>query len=242
MAVTNNLAKKAAPAKAANSIVTFMANGSEVKLTPTMVKNYLVSGDADRVTDQELAMFINLCKYSGLNPWLREAYCIKYGNAPATMVTGKETFLKRAENNPQFDGMDSGIIVKTSNGDYEYRTGMAYDGDDVLVGGWAEVFRKDRTHSTRVEVSFKEYAGRTKEGKLNNQWSTKPATMIRKVAQVHALREAFPNAIGGMYIAEEQGAVEPETTPLPIIDAETGEAPVEAKAPKQIPEDEESLI
>lgn len=42
-------------------------------------------------------MFINLCKYAGLNPWLKEAYCIKYGNEPATMVVGKEAFMKRAE-------------------------------------------------------------------------------------------------------------------------------------------------
>lgn len=71
---------------------TFTANGVEVKLTPATVKNYLVSGNAERITDQEVVMFINLCKYNGLNPWLREAYCIKYGSSPATMVVGKETF------------------------------------------------------------------------------------------------------------------------------------------------------
>ena len=54
---------------------TFTANGVEVKLTPATVKNYLVSGNAERITDQEVVMFINLCKYNSLNPWLREAYC-----------------------------------------------------------------------------------------------------------------------------------------------------------------------
>lgn len=65
---------------------TFTANGVEVKLTPATVKNYLVSGNAERITDQEVVMFINLCKYNSLNPWLREAYCIKYGSSPATMI------------------------------------------------------------------------------------------------------------------------------------------------------------
>ena len=41
---------------------TFTANGVEVKLTPATVKNYLVSGNAERITDQEVVMFINLCK------------------------------------------------------------------------------------------------------------------------------------------------------------------------------------
>ena len=34
--------------------------------------------------------------------------------------------------------------------------------------------------------------------------------MIRKVALVQALREAFPSTFGGMYIAEESGYAEPE--------------------------------
>jgi hypothetical protein len=61
-------------------------------------------------------------------------------------------------------------------------------------------------------VSFEEYAGRKKDGTMNGQWSKKPATMIRKVALVQALREAFPKAFGGLYTAEEQGEVETETS------------------------------
>ena len=50
-----------------------MANGMQVTLTPGTVKNYLISGDKDRVSDQEVAMFINLCRFTGLNPWLRRS-------------------------------------------------------------------------------------------------------------------------------------------------------------------------
>ena len=97
MAVTNRISKAAPAVKDAPKPVVFQVNGAEVKLTPAIVRNYLVSGDKDSVTDQEVALFINLCKYAKLNPWLKEAYCIKYGSEPATMVTGKEAFLKRAE-------------------------------------------------------------------------------------------------------------------------------------------------
>ena len=105
MAVSNRLPQNQAAKKEPSA--SFSVNGMEVTLTPSLVRNYLVSGDKDRVTMQEVAMFINLCKFSGLNPWLKEAYCIKYGNEPATMVVGKEAFLKRGENNPAYDGIDS---------------------------------------------------------------------------------------------------------------------------------------
>ena len=64
MAVANRLSKTAQQQKK-DAIAVFQANGMEVKLTPSIVKNYLVSGDKDRVTDQEVAMFINLCKCFG---------------------------------------------------------------------------------------------------------------------------------------------------------------------------------
>lgn len=207
-AVTNKLPQNQIAKKEQST--SFQVNGMEVTLTPSVVRNYLVSGDKERVTMQEVAMFINLCKFSGLNPWLKEAYCIKYGNEPATMVVSKEAFLKRGENNPAYDGIDSGIIVfNEETGEIEHRTGTFYIPGEKIVGGWAEVFRKDRSHSTRIEVGFDEYAARKKDGSLNSQWSKKPATMIRKVAQVQALREAFPGNLAGLYTAEEQGQEEP---------------------------------
>ena len=218
MAITNRLNQNQQIQKKEQS-TTFEVNGMQVTLTPNVVRNYLVSGDKERVTIQELAMFINLCKFSGLNPWLKEAYCIKYGSEPATLVVGKEAFLKRAENNAAFDGMESGIIVvDPETGNVDYRKGSFRLPDESIIGGWAEVFRKDKAHSTRIEVSFEEYAARKKDGSLNSQWSKKPGTMIRKVAQVQALREAFPNSFSGMYAAEEQGAAEPEFTASEVIE------------------------
>lgn len=231
-AVTNRLPQNQIAKKEQST--SFQVNGMEVTLTPSVVRNYLVSGDKERVTMQEVAMFINLCKFSGLNPWLKEAYCIKYGNEPATMVVGKEAFLKRGENNPAYDGIDSGIIVfNEETGEIEHRTGTFYIPGEKIVGGWAEVFRKDRSHSTRIEVGFEEYAARKKDGSLNSQWSKKPATMIRKVAQVQALREAFPGNLAGLYTAEEQGQEEPVAfvADIPAEPVQEPEALPETAAP-----------
>lgn len=141
MAVNNSLAKK--PAQKVE-VTKYMANGMEVTLTPGTVKNYLVSGDKDRVSDQEVAMFINLCRFTGLNPWLREAYCIKYGSEPATLVVGKDAYFKRAESNENYDGMEAGIIVQQEETEeIIYRQGTLKLDGEKLVGGYAEVFRKD---------------------------------------------------------------------------------------------------
>ena len=231
MAVNNSLAPKRDEITAV-----FNANGKEVKLTPTMVKKFLVSGDPNAVTFEEVSMFINLCKYNGLNPWLKEAYLIKFGNGnPATMVVGKEAYLKRAEAHPQYDGAESGVIVLT-NDRIVYRTGTVTLDGEQIIGGWAEVFRKDRGHSSRCEVSFKEYAGYSKDGKLNRQWGAKPATMIRKVALVQALREAFPSIFGAMYTAEEQGFTEEDTAvdvPMNPTEPQVAEKP-EVKAQPEV--------
>lgn len=228
MAVTNTLQKRTD--KKAAQMVTFDANGTTVELSPQIVRDYLVSGDKERVTMKEIVMFINMCKFNGLNPWLREAYCVKYGNEPATIVTGKEAFEKRAENHPAHDGHKAGVIVVNEDGEGpDYRVGALVLPGESLVGGWAEVWRKDQTQSTRIEVSFDEYAGRKKDGTLNRQWASKPGTMIRKVALVQALREAFPKTFGGMYSAEEQDIasdvidITPEIPQDIPVDPETGE-------------------
>lgn len=214
---------------AATKKVSFTAGGSTVELSMRTVRDYLVTGDRDRVSDKELVMFINLCKYACLNPWLREAYCIKYGNEPATLVVGKGAFEKRADDHPQYDGIKAGIIVYSQRG-IEYRDGALYLPDETIVGGWAEVFRKDRAHSSRVEVSFEEYVGRKRDGSTNGQWAKKPATMIRKVAVVQALREAFPGTFSGMYDAAEMN-VDEEILDATPIDQNAPAIPAEPAAP-----------
>lgn len=246
MAVNNSLVARST-AKSNEQVVEYMAGGMKVTLTPSVVKNYLVSGDKDRVTIQEVAMFMNLCKFSGLNPWLKEAYCIKYGNEPATMVVGKEAFEKRAEENPTYDGDESGIVVIDENNVISYRKGTLKLPGEKIIGGYAEVWRKDRKYSTRIEVSFDEYAGRKKDGTLNSQWSKRPATMIRKVALVQALREAFPKSFGGMYIAEEQGIDEPDLTVSDVIEMQEAQQIAENEQPEtttpvEVPQDAQAAL
>lgn len=205
MATMNNsikqLATPAMPEKKAG-LVEYESNGEKVQLTPDTVRKYLVNGGGE-VTDQEVLMYLSLCRYQKLNPFLKECYLIKYGSSPATIVAGKDVFTKRAMKNPNYEGKQAGVVVITEGGMIIEREGAVVMEGEKLVGGWAKVYIKGYKEPEYASVSFEEYAGKTKDGKLNSQWASKPATMIRKVALVQALREAFPDNFEGLYAPEE---------------------------------------
>lgn len=199
--------------------VVYNVDGNEIKLTPSIVQQYIVGTDAE-ITMPEFKFFTELCKARGLNPFLKECYCIKFGKQPAQIVVGKDAILKRAILNPQYDGMESGVIVIDENGEVKERNGTFYIRDaEKLVGGWAKVYRKDWAHPTYTSVSFDEVAQRKGDGLLNSNWSGKGATMVEKVAKVRALRETFIEDLGGMYEAEEMSVDLPQAQPqeTPII-------------------------
>lgn len=148
-------------------------------------------------TDQEAFMFLKLCQARNLNPFTNEAYLIKYGTK-AQMVVGKEAFMRKAELHPQYKGFKAGVIIDDDEGSLIYREGSFVRKGEELLGGWAEVFRKDRDHPIRAEVSLKDYDS-GKEG----PWKSHKATMIRKVAVVQAMREAFPSDLAGCYDSSE---------------------------------------
>jgi phage recombination protein Bet len=127
-----------------------------------------------------------------------QAYLVKYG-ADATMIVGKEAFTRKAEQNAMFDGFKAGVIVENGNEELEEREGTFIKSGEKLLGGWAEVFRKDRSMPFKITVSLQEY------NTNQSLWRTKPGTMIRKVALVQCLRECFPSEFSGMYDSAEIG-------------------------------------
>ena len=201
-------------------VVKYEVEGQEIKLTPTIVQQYIVGTDA-KITLPEFKMFTELCKVRKLNPFLREAYLIKYSNKqPASIVVGKDAILKRAVLNDQYDGMKSGIIILTESGEEKERKGTFKLPNETLVGGWAEGFRKDWKNSIYCSVALEEVIQKKSDGTPNANWTKQPATMIEKVAKVRALREAFVEDLAGMYEAEEMNVDLPEIKEETIINQE----------------------
>ena len=60
-------------------------------------------------------------------------------------------------------------------------------------------------HVSFETVPVKAVVGIDEYGTGKSMWKTKPATMIRKVALVQALREAYPGEFAGLYDAAEMG-------------------------------------
>lgn len=187
--------------------VTYESGGESLTVTESDVKNVL---GAPTATEAEIRMFLELCKAQSLNPFIKEAYIVKYGQNPATLVVGKDVFTKRAQNNPKFKGFRAGITFVNQLGQLERREGSMLLPGEAILGGWCAVYLDGYEVPMKDEVSFTEYAGKRKDGSLNQTWSNKPATMIRKVAIVHALREAFPDDFQGLYDEAEMGNLEPE--------------------------------
>ena len=153
-----------------------------------------------KATDAECKIFLETCRQYKLNPFTREAFLIHYDNkddnAASSIVLGKACYMQMAERHPQYDGFEAGVIVMANGQLFNREGAVVYEGEELL-GGWAKVYRKDRSRPSYSEVKFSEYD----TGK--SLWKAKPATMIRKVALVQALREAFPTTFGTLYDESE---------------------------------------
>lgn len=176
--------------------VVYQVAGNEVKLSPNIIHQFITKGNGE-ITKAEAVNFIQLCRYAELNPFLNEAYLIKFGNQPAQMITAKVALEKRAARQPDYRGIRSGVIVFNKDEQVSHKKGaMLYPGE-TLLGAWAEVKRGDFEEPIYVEVAFEEY----NTGK--STWAKMPANMINKVAEAAALRKAYPEQLGGMYTEDE---------------------------------------
>lgn len=192
------------PAASSDPVEIEAMDGQRMTVTFDDVRNFICK----EATIAECRIFLETCKQYHLNPFTKEAYLIHYdnknGDTASTIVLGKTCYMKMAEAHPQYDGFEAGVIVMDeAAGELIHREGSIVYRGETLVGGWAKTYRKDRSRSFYEEVNFSEYD--TKK----SLWVTKPATMIRKVALVHTLREAFPATFGGL-IDESEVPVDAE--------------------------------
>jgi|GEM_PF-1468988 len=170
-------------------------------------------------TDQEVAMFLKTCQSLQLNPFANECYLIKFDPGDkAAFVVAIDSYLSAAEVNKNYDGCEAGIILKFPDAPLEFRDGsFLLDGEKSnLVGGWARVYRKDRSRPTYVSVNKAECVRYTREGKPTKFWvEPKQPWMLRKTALKRGLCEAFPSLFAGTLTAAEVGDMEAEFHEMP---------------------------
>lgn len=163
-----------------------MSNELTVQHTPEQLK-LITSTVAKNATPDELKLFLYRANNLGLDPLKPgQIHFVKYGNGSGTIVVGIDGLRSKAARTGKLAGIKRGALRDNNK----------------LVGGWAEVYRTDWKEPAREEVPLSEYT--TGKG----PWSKMPETMIKKVAEAAALRMAFPDEFGGVYVQEEMAQAE----------------------------------
>jgi len=195
-------------------------DGQEITLSFETVRKYLVSGNRDKVTPQELMYFLGVCKSRGLNPFKKDAYLIKYGDDPAAIVTSIDYFRSRARAQKDCTGWDKGIIVKTEDGTIKRTHGLLLEGEKLL-GGFFEATPEGWKTPFQLEVNLNGYIKKTRDGKTTRFWQAEnQPTMIAKVAESQGLRTLWPDEFQGLY---EEKEIQPLSEEIELRQDKTGQ-------------------
>jgi len=175
-------------------------------------------------------IFFYTAQALGLNPLLNEIAAITYKTKQPdgtyekkmSIQVMRDGFLTIAHRSGKFAGLESGIT-------------MSEDGK-TIINGWAKVYHRDFKYPVYQEADFSEYTT-----DRNPLWTSKPKTMIKKVAESMALRKAFN--VNGVYAPEEMDKeITLESVAPKVLEVPNGDAPA---TPEQIatvkallPEDE----
>lgn len=146
---------------------------------------------AKGTTATELAYFLNVCKTMNLNPFNKEVWCFKDKRNNLLIFAGRDGFLSKAQQNPKFNGIRSCEVregdewsVDVANNNIIHKITKKLSERGKIIGAYCIVFRKDGEPTIEF-TDFDTY------NKGYNTWKTHPAEMIKKVAEVHALKKAF---------------------------------------------------
>jgi phage recombination protein Bet len=143
-------------------------------------------------TNDELALFVEQCRRTGLDPLARQIHATKRGGRLVIQV-GIDGFRLIAERTKETDGQD----------------GPFWCGED---GKWVDVWlSKDKPAAAKVTVyrrgQSRGYTGVARWVEFyqpaGGMWDKLPSVMLAKVAESIALRKAFPQELSGLYTSEE---------------------------------------
>lgn len=165
-----------------------------------LIKNTVAKG----ASDDELRLFIQVCKGANLNPFLKQVHLVprwdsKLGKEIRAIQVGIDGFRAVAESSGQYAGNDDPIFEGEKDIEYgkDKKTKVTVPQKaTVTVYKLLQGQKMTFTATARWEEY---YPGE----KMGFQWHIRPYLMLGKCAEALALRKAFPKLLSGMYAAEE---------------------------------------
>jgi phage recombination protein Bet len=176
----------------------------------------LVSPSAP-LTDIEFSFLVELGKATQLNPFMREIWAVKYKQGtPASIFLGRDGYRKAAQRQKDYEYHQVNAVYsddefKIVNNEIQHSYGFSNRGQ--LIGAYCIVKRKTSSKYTYVMVTMEEYNAN------QSLWKSKPETMIKKVAEAQALRQAFQEVLSGTYSDAE--IPQQETQNIRVIEGNT---------------------
>lgn len=152
------------------------------------------------LSDAEFKTLVSIGENTGLNPFNRELFAVKYGNSPAQIFIARDGYRKIAQQQPDYDGHYADAIYENDvfevvNGVVNHKYNMKNRGN--LVGAYCIVRKKNINIPLFGTVLLSEYNQNTPI------WKEKKETMIKKVAESQGLRMAWQGKYAGTYDESE---------------------------------------
>ena len=112
-------------------------SGETITLSLETVRNFLVTGKKELVTEQEMVFFMGVARAKGMNPFARDCYLVKFDQSPAAIIVAIDFCRARARAQADCRGWQKGVICLQKDGSLRYSNGLVL-ADETLVGGWFE--------------------------------------------------------------------------------------------------------